>query len=99
MNEMERAAVSAFGLDPAKVRSGALTASATGLVLQVVIPIDADDYLAIADRMRALRAPSDPFADNLAQVRRDCGEVLAQSFGEQASGQSPTAIASRKTPL
>lgn len=58
MNEMERAAVSAFGLDPDKVRSVALTASAAGLSLQVVIPIDADDYLAIADRMRALREPA-----------------------------------------
>lgn len=60
MNEIERAAVSAFGLDPDKVRSVALTASAAGLSLQVVIPIDADDYLAIADRMRALREPAAP---------------------------------------
>lgn len=57
---METAAVSWFGMDTDKVASAMITSSTKGLSLQVVIPISADDYLGIADRMRTLREPVEP---------------------------------------
>lgn len=58
-NEFLAGAASWFGMDPDRLADATMSTNAQGLTLVFKIKLDADDYLGIADRMRAMREPID----------------------------------------
>lgn len=53
------AAASYFGMDPARLAQGTMQTTAGGLSFTFKVEVSDDDYLGIADRMRAMREPVD----------------------------------------
>lgn len=61
--EIIDAAASYFGMDPADLAQGTMAAGANGLRFTFTVEVGADDYMGIADRMRAMRGPVGPQDD------------------------------------
>lgn len=53
------AAASYFGMDPEQLAQGAMSTNSEGLRFTFIVQCKDDDYLGIADRMRAMREPID----------------------------------------
>ena len=56
-NEFLAGAASWFGMDPDRLADATMSTNAQGLTLVFKIKLEANDYLGIADRMRAMREP------------------------------------------
>lgn len=89
------AAASYFGMDPAQLAQGSMSTNSDGLRFTFIVQCQDEDYLGIADRMRAMRqgqqeAMLDQFvglptvqevmADPMRYVHRpECADVLARA--------------------
>jgi hypothetical protein len=57
------AAASYFGMDPEQLAQGTMSTNSEGLRFTFIVQVSDDDYLGIADRMRAMREPIEPEQD------------------------------------
>jgi hypothetical protein len=89
------AAASYYGMDPEQLAQGAMSTNSEGLRFTFIVQCKDDDYLGIADRMRAMREPIDSdehsafvqlptvqevMADPLRyKDRPECADVLARA--------------------